>query len=105
VIVIGLPVAWVVCDFKWTRDGFIGIAVGLLLFALLEPLKKRKAPPSGPVAGFRGSDLDVDDARGTDGDLRGGNSRGDAFAISSGDGASYVASGMWDRSRMRLHGE
>ena len=63
-IVIGLPVAWVVCDFKWTRDGFIGIAVGVALFALLEPLKKRRPPASAPVARLGRADFDVDNAGG-----------------------------------------
>jgi hypothetical protein len=82
VVAIGLPVAWVVCDFKWTRDGFIGIAAGVALFALLEPLKRRKDPRSLPVAGLDGSDLDIDDASGAlDGHRSGDRAGRDTRAI------------------------
>jgi len=45
VIAIGIPVAWVVCDFKLTRDGMLGIAAGAVLFAMLRPFASRARKP------------------------------------------------------------
>jgi ABC-type Fe3+ transport system permease subunit len=45
VIAIGIPVAWVVCDFKFTRDGMLGIAAGVVLFTLLRPFTTRARKP------------------------------------------------------------